>query len=411
MRTLLTFAALFLSVALLQLSSGGVGPLDALTGLAGGFSRSEVGLLGSAHFIGFFLGCWWAPRLMGAVGHARSFAALTALGAIGLLAHTIVFHPLAWAVLRIATGLCIAGCYTVVESWLQSSVTNATRGRTMAAYRVADMGASLLAQLMIGALADLETYLAYNTLALFACAALLPLTLTRSSPPGTPETPRLRPALAFSRSPLAVAGVLAAAVTAASYRMVGPIYGAEVGLSADQIGVLLAAWIGGGALAQYPVGWLADKYDRRWVLIGLSVGAVLSCGLTVAAAGMGTTAILAASAVFGATSFPIYSVSASHAHDFATAPERVELSAALMFWFACGAIASPLVSSALIGAFGPAALFGFISLAHIALLLFGLARMGRRAAPATRTRYVWTPRTTFTVGRLLARDRERDRDD
>ncbi|SLN28365.1 MFS transporter [Roseisalinus antarcticus] len=407
MRTLVSFAALFLSVALLQLSSGGLGPLDALTGLAGGFSRSEVGLLGSAHFVGFFLGCWMAPRLMGAVGHARSFATFTALGVIGLIAHTLLFSPYAWAVLRIASGLCVAGAYTVIEAWLQARVTNETRGRTMGLYRVVDMGAAMTAQLMIGALADVETYVAYNILALLGCCALFPLMVTRSNQPEMPRAPRLRPALAYARSPLAVTGVLAAAVTSASFRMVGPVYGQEVGLSADQIGIFLAAWVGGGALAQFPAGWLADRYDRRWVLIWLSIASVGACAITVAATGSGTGAILLTSALFGATSFPIYSVAASHAHDFATSDERVELSAALMFWFAVGAIAAPLLTSALISAFGPSALFGFISLAHILLVIFGLARIRSRAAPERRTAYVWAPRTTFTVGRLFSRDRDR----
>ena len=75
MRLMISFAALFLSVLLLQLSSGGLGPLDALSGLTLGFTTGEIGLLGSAHFVGFFVGCWWAPRLMGDVGHSRAFAA------------------------------------------------------------------------------------------------------------------------------------------------------------------------------------------------------------------------------------------------------------------------------------------------------------------------------------------------
>ena len=107
MRMLISFAALFLSVALLQLSSGGVGPLDALSGIALGFSTTQIGLLGSAHFVGFFIGCWWAPRLMGSVGHSRAFAAFTASGAIGLLAHMLIIDPYAWALMRIASGLCV----------------------------------------------------------------------------------------------------------------------------------------------------------------------------------------------------------------------------------------------------------------------------------------------------------------
>ncbi len=50
MRMIISFAALFMSVILLQLSSGGVGPLDALSGLKLGFTTAQVGFLGSAHF-------------------------------------------------------------------------------------------------------------------------------------------------------------------------------------------------------------------------------------------------------------------------------------------------------------------------------------------------------------------------
>jgi MFS family permease len=406
MRMMISFAALFLSVALLQLSSGGVGPLDALSGSVLGFSTSEIGMLGSAHFLGFFIGCWWAPRLMGSVGHSRAFAAFTSAGAIGLLAHMLVIDPYAWALMRIASGLCVAGCYTVIEAWLQAKVTNETRGRTMGVYRVADMGASLVAQLMIGVL-EPASYVSYNLLALLCCAALLPLTLTRVPQPETPRAPRLRPMLAVTRSPLAAAGVIVAALSSASFRMVGPIYGQEVGLRADQIAYFLTAFVLGGALAQVPVGWIADKFDRRWVLIWLSVAAVLSCALTVTLAGSGTQMIMMSALLFGLTTFPIYSVAAAHAHDFASDNERVELSAALMFFFALGAIAAPLVSSNLIAWYGPGALFTMIAAGHVALVIFGLIRMGKRDTVAERTAYIYAPRTSFTIGRLTRKIRKR----
>ena len=407
MRMLISFGALFLSVALLQLSSGGVGPLDALTGLSVGFSSAEVGFLGSAHFFGFLIGCWWAPRLMGSVGHSRAYATFTAMGAIGLAAHVIVTDPAYWALFRIASGICVAGCYTVIEAWLQAKVTNETRGRAMGSYRVADMGASFVAQFMIGSLANLETYIAYNLLTILCCASLLPLALTKVPQPQTPSTTRLRPLLAWRASPLAVAGVLVAALSGASFRMVGPIYGQEVGLAASQIGYFLAAFVAGGAIAQYPAGWLADKFDRRWVLIWLSVASVAACWLTVGSAQMGTTAVMASAALFGLTTFPVYSVATAHAHDFATADQRVELSAALMFFYAVGAIAAPYTTSTLIATYGPGALFTFISVGHIALVVFGLSRMRIRSAPQERTRYIYAPRTSFMIGRLLGKSREK----
>lgn len=405
MRTIISFAALFLSVVLLQLSTGGVGPLDAISGLTLEFSTEQIGLLGSAHFLGFFIGCWWAPRLMGSVGHSRAFAVCTALGAMGLIGHTLTENPYVWALLRIASGACVAGSYTVIEAWLNAKVTNETRGRAMGTYRIVDMGASLGAQLIIAVLPP-ASYVSYNLLAILCCASLLPLTLTKASQPLTPDAPRLRPKLAWRSSPLAVAGVIVAALSSASFRMVGPVYGQEVGLGVDQIAFFLASFVLGGALAQYPMGWLADKYDRRWVLIWLSAAAVLSCGVTMAASGAGTLSVMITAGFFGFTTFPIFSVSSAHANDFATTEQRVELSAALMFWYALGAIASPYVTSTLIQKFGPGALFAFVAVGHVFLIGFGLARMRSRPTPDERTNYVYAPRTSFTIGRLLKRSRE-----
>jgi MFS family permease len=410
MRLLLSFAALFLSVLLLQLSSGGVGPLDALSGLALGFSTQEIGILGSAHFLGFFIGCWWAPRLMGSVGHSRAFAAFTSAGCIGLMSHMLLVDPLAWAVMRVASGLCIAGCYTVIEAWLQAKVTNATRGRTMAVYRVVDTSGSFVAQMMIGFL-EPATYASYNLLAIICCAALLPLTLTTVQQPVTPTSPRLRPGMAWSKSPLATAGVLVAALSSASFRMVGPLYGQEVGLLATEIASFLAAFVLGGAIAQYPVGWLADRFDRRVVLIWLSIAAIASSAVTIAGAESGQLGVFLSAALFGMTTFPIYSVAAAHAHDFASDEERVELSAALMFFFATGAIAAPYAASFLIDLYGPPALFVLIGAGHALLVVFGLLRMRTRPSPNLRTRYIPGLRTSFTIGWLTGKTRSARRDD
>ena len=400
MRLLVSFTALLISVFLLQLGSGGLAPLDAVSGVSLGFSTSQIGLLGSSHFIGFFIGCWWAPRLMGSVGHSRAFAAFTAAGTIGILSHMIIVEAHAWMVMRAMTGLCIAGCYTIVESWLQAKVTNATRGRTMGFYRAIDVSGALCAQLMISVLEPAH-YVSYNIVAILCCAALVPLVLTRVKQPALPQAPRLRPSLAWQRSPLAAAGVLSAGLTSSAFRMVGPVYGIEIGLSIDDIALFLAAFVLGGVIAQVPAGWAADRYDRRWVLIGLSVLAVTACAVTVTFSAEGTAAAFLSATFFGIATFPIYSVSAAHAHDFAEDEERVELSAALMFLFALGAIASPWTVSNLIEAYGPSAMFAFVSVAHVGLIVFGLIRMRSRAA-RRKTVYVYSPRTSFLIGRWLS---------
>ncbi len=404
MRLLISFAALFLSITLLQLSSGAIGPLDALSGLKSGFSTAQIGVLGSAHFLGFFVGCWWAPRLMGSVGHARTFAVFAAFGAIGAIAHPMFIDPLTWAFFRVMTGLCVAGCYTVIESWMQAKLTNTNRGRVMGTYRVVDIFASSAAQLMIGLL-EPAAYASYNLLAILCCACILPLAMTSTKQPETPKAIRLQPIKAWRISPLGVAGVVVAGTTTAAFRMVGPLYASEVGLTQIQIGTYMALVLVGGALAQFPTGWLADKFDRRWVLIALSVASIAASLGMAAASSSSATMIFTAAAIFGVATYPIFSVSTAHSNDFCKAEDVISLNASLLFFYAVGAIFSPVVASYLIQFFGAYALFTFVSVAHAGLLVFGLARMRVRPTSDERTIYTYVPRTSFLVGRLLRRRR------
>jgi MFS family permease len=399
--TVLSFVALFASVVLVQFSSGALGPLDALSGAALGFSKTEIGMLGSMHYAGFFAGCWAAPRLIGRVGHARTFAALAAVGAIGALLHPVVVDPSAWSAMRAGTGFAVAGAYTVVESWLNARAENATRGRVFGAFRMVDLVGQLGAQGLIAVL-EPAAYVSYNILALFACLCVLPLTLSREPEPAMEEAPALRPWRTLGGSPLGGGAAIVAGLTAASFRMVGPLFGAEVGLSPQGIALFLAAAVAGGALAQLPVGWVSDRTDRRTVLVALSVASVAVCAAGMIVGGGGAT-LFAIAFLFGAAAFPLYSVGAAHANDRAAPGSIVELNASLMFLFGVGAIVSPLATAELIGRFGPAALFAFVAVAHAALALFGLWRMTARPRAAPRTPYAWLPRTSFVLGRLLRR--------
>ena len=403
MRLLISFTALFFSAFLIQMGSGSLGPLDALSGSAMGWSATEIGLLGSAHFAGFFIGCWGMPRLIGSVGHSRAFAVAAAIGTVGVILHPLLQGPLVWAGLRVLTGMAIAGGYTAIESWLQAKIDRTNRGRIFGAYRVVDMVGGICAQSMIAFL-EPASYVSYNIVALFCIICLLPLALTRRAAPVYDHAPTLQPRRAFAISPLACLGIMVAGATGASFRMVGPVFGVEAGLDNAQIAVFLVSAVVGAALAQYPVGWLADKMDRRHVLIGLSAVAVLVCLVVIfGIVGLGAPALYVAAALFGATSFTIYSVSAAHANDFCPDDFIVELNAALIFFFSVGAIVSPLVSSALIGWAGAEGLWAFIAMAHVVLIVYSLYRMTRRATMIL-SPYRYLPRTSMVLARLWERE-------
>lgn len=403
MTAALSFAALFLAIFLVQLGSGSLGPLDALAGTARGFSKGEIGMLGSAHFAGFLAGCWLMPRLIGAVGHARGFAAAAAVGAMGALLHPVIESPLAWAGLRLLTGFSIAGAYTVIEAWMQARTRNRLRGRVFGAYRVVELTGQALSQGLVGVL-DPMSYAAYNIVATFCCLCLLPLALTRQVPPETSEAPRLRPIAALRTAPTAAVAIVVAGMTSAAYRMVGPLYGVEIGLGQGEIALFLMVVVAGAAAAQLPVGWVADKMDRRYVLIALSLATVgvalwMAFGL---AQGDAAGALIGAG-LFGAAAWPVFSVASAHANDQAEPDFAVELNAAVMLFFSLGAIVSPVLTAQLIAAHGPGALFLFVAAAHLALIGVTLYRMTRRRGGPPVTPYRYMPRTSLLLARVFGR--------
>ena len=93
------------------------------------FTRTEIGLIGSAHFLGFIIGCFASPYLVRRAGHARTFSFVTGLSVIAVLLHPLLESLWFWIGLRLVSGIAVAGAATVIESWLNAKLTNEKIGR------------------------------------------------------------------------------------------------------------------------------------------------------------------------------------------------------------------------------------------------------------------------------------------
>ena len=58
------------------------------------------------------------------------------------------------------------------------------------------------------------------------------------------------------------------------------VYAIEIGLDASSVAIYLVMGILGGALIQIPAGYITDRFNRRYVLIGFSIAAVFVCLVT-----------------------------------------------------------------------------------------------------------------------------------
>lgn len=407
---------LLLAAAILFVGNGIMLTLITIRAGLEGFSPAIVGLMGTFYFGGFLLGSIFGPRLIELVGHVRVFAALAALGGGCALIHILYVDPIAWMGARAVAGFCIAGLFTVIESWLNSASDNRDRGRVLSIYSLIDLGTATSAQFMLP-LVGPSGFEIFAIAALFFTFSLVPLALTPAATPAAHEPVRLAILDVWRISPLAFITCFTIGLTNSSYRAIGPFYATEVGLDLQGVATFMAAGIIGGAVLQLPLGYLSDRIDRRIVLIIASLGATI-CGLFVASLSgsiyltntLGTVIrtetapeyYYLASFLFGAFAMPLYSLAAAHANDHAKPGQYAVLSAGLLFTFGIAATVGPLASSTAMEFMGPPGLFAFISVCHAGLVISAIVRMRARAAVPEEERATFTvlPRTSTAIFRL-----------
>ncbi len=404
MRSLRPLIPILTAAGILLGGNGLQGTLIALRGAQEGFSPATIGFMGTAYFAGFLIGCVVIVRILRAVGHIRAFSALAAIAAAGTLVMALFIEPAMWTAVRFMSGFCFAGLFTVMESWLNSGVTNDDRARVLALYRIVDLGAVTGSQFLIPVIGP-EGYPIFLVMAIMITLSLVPVSLGDRSNPQPPEDVRLDLRRAWEISPIAAIGCIAVGLTNSSFRTLSPVYAQDIGMSVADVAAFVSVSIIGGALIQYPLGYASDRHDRRTVLLvttALAMAAALALGLF---AGSDRLLNFALVFVFGSFAMPLFSLSAAHANDRAAKNEYVSLNAALMLFYSIGAIGGPLAAAWVMELFGPHALFAFSAAVYFVFIILILWRMRARSpAPAERRgRFTALLRTSPIFARLAAR--------
>ncbi|MGE0500290.1 MAG: MFS transporter [Rhizobiaceae bacterium] len=376
----------------------------ALRGAEEGFSAGVIGFMGTAYFAGFLIGCLAITRMLKAVGHIRAFSALAAIAAAGTLLLVLVLDPFMWSAVRFASGFCFAGLFTIMESWLNSGVENKDRAQVLAIYRIVDLGAVTGSQFIIP-LSGTGGFTIFGIMAIMITLSLVPVSLGDRSNPTPPEDVKLDLGRAWRISPLAAIGCIAVGVTNSAFRTMSPVYAEALGMSVTDVVTFVSLSIIGGAVIQYPLGYLSDRWDRRSILL-ITTGAAMFAALAlVFVAGDDPFLNFAIVFVFGSFAMPLFSLSAAHANDRADKSEFVLVNAALMLFYSFGAIGGPLAAARAMEDFGPQALFLFSAIVYAILIVIILYRMvARPAVPDSRRgRFIAMLRTSTMFARLARR--------
>ncbi len=397
-----TIGAIMSSVVLLGASSALQSTVVALRAGILGFSDTSIGLIVSAYFVGFVIGSFVVVRLVRSVGYVRSFAALAALAAATVLAHTLIARPWIWGIFRALHGLALAGALVVVESWLNACSTTYNRGRILSIYSLVYLASMGAGQPLLGVFSPREFQI-FAVVSMLMALSLVPISLVQVT--GTPQADRapVRPAKTFRRSPLAAIGVFMSGVTAEALWGLAPRYAQQIDLGEAAIGTFMLAVSLGALTLQWPLGWLSDRYDRRFAILG-AAGAAALAALLFALIPTGPQVFVLAF-LLGAFVMPLYSLCIALVNDELTPGEMVGAASALVLFYGIGSAVGPALASLAMSALGPSGLYAFLAVATGAFFVFSLIRLQivPRLPRRHGERYHWYPRTTFAAFALLRR--------
>jgi len=402
---------LLITAGVLLAGNGLQGTLIAIRGTSEGFSTIQIGAMGAGYFLGFMIGALVVSRLLQAVGHIRLFSAMAAIAASGTLVFILWVDPLAWFGLRILMGFCFSCLFATVDSWINSGVRNEIRAKVLSVYRLVDIACVTGSQFLIPFIGA-EGFAIFAVMTMMVCISMVPISLADRSNPRQPSQVSFSLNKVWQISPIACIGCIAIGLTGATFRLVGPVYAQSIGMSVAAVATFMSAGIFGGAVLQYPLGWLSDKYGRREVLIIATLGAAAAGYFITGCAKDDHHLNLIGIFMFGAFSLPLYSLSAAHANDHATKDEFIQVAAGLMFFWSIGAIIGPVAGSYMMELYGPFVLFYFTSIVHGVLAVVTLWRMWvRGVVPENRrTKFAMLMRTSPMMMKLTRKSSKKAND-
>ncbi len=256
-----------------------------------------------------------------------------------------------WFVLRFLQGLTVSTLFVLSEAWVVKFADDGNRGRVVAIYASALSASFGLGPFIIGII-GIDGWLPFGIGMGVLIAAMVPLAMVRE-PPQPEEAVGAASSLRtfVPKAPMLLAAVGTFAVFDAATLSLIPVYGVRLGLDVKTAAYGLSVLIMGNIVLQLPIGWLADHFDKRAVMIGLALAtALLFLMLPLA---MGTAFMWPLLFVAGASGYGIYTVALAALGERFSGHELVQGSAAFATMWGSGALLGTLMGGGTMTWFGP----------------------------------------------------------
>lgn len=363
------FFSLYLATLVLLTGSGLFNTYMGLRLTQLSVSEIWIGALLAVFYLGLVFGARVGHKLILGIGHIRAYAASAAFITVAILIQILIDNLWVWLALRFMAGAAMVTQYMAIESWLNEQTENEKRGTVFAFYMVMTSLGTVLGQVVLTYFPEMD-FRPLVFVAICFVMSLVPIALTRRLHPALQVPAPINARYYLERVPLSLTVLLLAGMITGAFYALAPAYGVRADLDSEQVAMFVAISVAAGVLAQWPVGWLADRIGR---VLTIRINAVLLLLLALPLMGWFTFSyswLLAFSAGFGVLQFTLYPLGAAFANDNVEPDRRVGLSAILYMVYGLGACMGPLVVGVLMDTLGSHMYFVFVACCGGALILF-----------------------------------------
>ncbi len=259
------FFPLYSATVLMLLGSGLLTTYISLRLTAIHVSGALIRAIIAANYIGLVIGGKVGHFLIARVGHIRAYVACAGIITAAVLSHGLTEYIPAWVVLRLIIGLCMMCQFMVLESWLNDQAESSQRGTVFGFYMAATYAGMALGQVVL----MLQPELGLSTLmiiALFFALCLVPVALTTRSNAQQMSPAPMELKFFINSIPKILASTLVIGMIVGSFYGLAPVYASLQSLSTQETGLFMALSIFAGLVAQLPLSWLSDRYNRTLLL-------------------------------------------------------------------------------------------------------------------------------------------------
>ena len=353
-----------------------------------GFSARAIGLNTAAEGIAVLVGAPFVPRLARRLGTARLLAAALIAAAAFAVGFALTGHYVAWLVLRFAVGLSATIVFVLGEFWITSVAPARRTGVGIAIYVTSLAVGSALGPLIL-ALAGPSGAQPFLVTGILFVAASIPIVLHGGAAPPIEAAADDTLLAVLRRAPVAtLAGALHGAIEASAFSLL-PVYALRAGAPVAVGASLVSVFILGTTVLQLPIGWIADRMDRRALLLILAMagagGAALLATLTLRDALTFRLALLGWGGIVGAF-YPVglNQLGAELGRSGTGCGGRAGANAAFVMTYALGMMVGPPLVGAGLDLAPPAGLFWTVAALIVSYGGFVGIRILRRRAPPRR---------------------------